>query len=100
MKSTRALVALFAIAASAGPAISAPATDPALAIWKDVASCMPEARGKVVSAKAAKVGGKAGVEITSKGAKSSKVLVTGIQGFKPIDFPVGSDFCKVDFGAD
>ena len=99
MKAARHLV-LVAIAMVSGAVVAAPKVDPALAIWKDVAACMPEAAGKVTAAKDAKVGGKPGVEVKSKGAKSSKVLVTGIQGLKASDFPVGSDFCKADFGAD
>lgn len=100
MKTVRHLATFLAIAMAGGVAFAAPKVDPALAIWKDVQSCMQEAAGKVTAAKDIKVAGKPGVEVKSKGSKSSKVLVTGIQGFKASDFPVGSDFCKVDFGAD
>lgn len=74
--------------------------DPALAPWKDVQNCLVEARGKVISAKDTKVGGKPGVTVKAKPNKGTKELSAGIQGAKASDFPVGSDFCKVDFGAD
>lgn len=97
MKSISCLLACVAMSIAAH---AAPAANPAVAIWKDVGACMPEAVGKVVSAKDAKVGGKPGVEVKSKAAKGGKVFTTGIQGLKATDFAVGSDFCKVDFGAD
>lgn len=96
---TLALAAMAAMSIGAHAADAAK-VDPAIAPWKDVQSCLAEARGKVVSAKDAKVGGKPGVTVKAKPIKGAKELSAGIQGAKASDFPVGSDFCKVDFGAD
>jgi hypothetical protein len=93
------VVAALAIGldAHASPAAS---VDPAVAPWKDVQNCLDEARGKVLSAKDARVGGKPGVTVVAKPDKGAKVLRSSIQGAKASDFPIGSDFCKLDFGAD
>lgn len=99
------LFATLALAALSTLTISAHAAEAAtdamvLAPWKDIGSCLIEARGKVTSAKDTKVGGKPGVTVKAKPTTGTKELRAGIQGAKASDFPAGSDFCKFDLGAD
>lgn len=96
MKKALAALAVLSLSTATGAAESVSVQG---APWKDVSNCMVDAKGKVVSATPAKVGGAAGVTVKSKTAKG-KVQTSGIQGAKVTDFPVGSDFCKMDFGAD
>lgn len=101
MKHTLLLLSIFLVTASPSTrAAEGGPTDPAIAVWKDTANCLVEARGRVTSVKDAKVGGQPGVVIKAKALNGGKLLGAGIQGAKATDFPVGSDFCKADFGAD
>jgi len=69
-----------------------------IAMWKDTSNC--SAPSKVVSVKAAKLGGQDGVLVTVKLNKSGKVFTSSIQSAKPSDFKAGTGFCAHDFSND
>ncbi|MEJ6002519.1 hypothetical protein [Paucibacter soli] len=100
MKKLSALIALaLAGALPLANAADSPKPD-ANAVWKDVANCMPAARGKVASVRAGKFGGQAGVEVKVKFDKGSKTFASTVVGARVDDFKVGTAFCAVDYTTD
>lgn len=87
---------VLVIAAIAPPAHSSePTKIDTVAIWKDMSDCMM--RGKVIQAKAAKLGGEDGVTVKIKLDKGGKVFTSSVTGAKPADFKPGSAFCAQDY---
>jgi hypothetical protein len=98
MKKSTALIALAIAAASVtAQAADQPKTDPT-AFWKDTANCSQPA--KVVSTKAAKLGGHDGVLVTVKLAIGGKLFTSSVEGAKLGDFKPGSAFCAQDYSGD
>jgi len=93
------LTLAFAATSMTAQAANQPKVD-AAAVWKDVAHCPSSERGKVISAKTAKVGGLDSVAVKVKLDKGGKTFTSTMQGTKPEDFKPGSAFCALDYSND